>query len=31
MQIKGEKTFIGEKIITPEEFNEDLCDRINTV
>ncbi|MFX1313452.1 MAG: hypothetical protein ACFFHD_12675 [Promethearchaeota archaeon] len=31
MKIKGEETFFGEKINTPEEFIEDLCERINTV
>ena len=29
MKIKGELTFSGEKIKTPEEFIEDLCNRIN--
>ena len=28
---KGEETFFGESIDTPEEFVEDLCDRVNTV
>ena len=31
LNIKGEETFFGESIDTPEEFIEDLCDRVNTV
>lgn len=31
MRFKGEKTFWGENIRTPEEFIEDLCDRIVAV
>jgi len=31
LKIKGEETFFGESIDTPEEFVEDLCDRVNTV
>ena len=31
MILEEEKTFLGEDITTPEEFIEDLCDRINTV
>lgn len=31
MKIKGEKTFIGKEIKTPEEFIEDLCDRVNNI
>ena len=30
-KIKGEETFFGEKIKTPEEFIEDLCERVKTV
>lgn len=29
MIIKGEETFFGEVIKTPEEFIEDLCNRLN--
>ena len=29
LKIKGEETFIGESIETPEEFIEDLCERVN--
>ena len=29
MKIKGEKTILGNDIKTPEQFIEDLCDRIN--
>ncbi|MFX1258479.1 MAG: hypothetical protein ACFFAN_11505 [Promethearchaeota archaeon] len=29
MKIKGEDTFFGELINSPEEFIEDLCDRMN--
>ena len=31
LKINGEETFFGERIDTPEEFIEDLCDRVNTV
>ena len=31
LNIKGEETFFGEIIETPEEFIEDLCERIDTV
>ena len=31
MRLEGEETFFGESIDTPEEFVEDLCDRVNTV
>lgn len=31
LKIKGEKTFFGEKINIPEEFIEDLCERINII
>ena len=31
LRLDGEETFFGESIDTPEEFVEDLCDRINTV
>ena len=31
LKIKGEETFIGESIETPEKFIEDLCERVNTV
>ncbi len=31
MKIKGEKTFTGNNIKTPEQFIEDLSDRINGV
>lgn len=31
MKIKGEETFFGESIDTPEDLIEDLCDRVNTV
>jgi len=31
MNIKGEKTTIGNNIKTPEQFIEDLSDRINSV
>jgi hypothetical protein len=31
LNIKGEKTFFGENIDTPEDFIEDLCERVNTV
>ena len=31
LRLDGEKTFFGEKINTPEEFVEDLCERVNTV
>ncbi len=31
MRLDGEETFFGESIDTPEEFVEDLCDRVNTV
>ncbi len=31
MIIKGEKTLFGKEIKTPEEFIEDLCDRITRI
>ena len=31
LRLDGEETFFGESIDTPEEFVEDLCDRVNTV
>ena len=31
LKIRGEETFFGEIIETPEEFIEDLCERIETV
>ena len=31
LKIKGEETISGEIIETPEQFIEDLCDKINTV
>jgi len=31
LKINGEETFFGEDISTPEQFIEDLCDRINNV
>ncbi|MBA7700802.1 hypothetical protein ES703_109526 [subsurface metagenome] len=31
MRLDGEETFFGESIDTPEEFVEDLCERVNTV
>ena len=31
MIIKGEKTLFGKEISTPEEFIEDLCDRLNNI
>ena len=31
LNIKGEKTFFGESIETPEEFIDDFCNRVNTV
>jgi len=31
LNIKGEETFFGEKIETPKEFIEDLCERVDTV
>lgn len=30
-KIKGEKTILGQDIKTPEQFIEDICDRINGV
>ena len=30
MRLDGEETFFGESIETPEEFIEDLCERVNT-
>jgi len=30
LKIKGEETFFGERIDIPEEFIEDLCERVNT-
>jgi len=29
LKIKGEETFFGESIDIPEEFIEDLCERVN--
>jgi hypothetical protein len=31
LRLDGEETFFGESIETPEEFIEDLCERVNTV
>ena len=31
LKLDGEETFFGEDIDTPEEFIEDLCERVNTV
>lgn len=31
MIIKGEKSILGQDIKTPEQFIEDICDRINGV
>jgi len=31
LRLDGEETFFGENIDTPEEFVEDLCERVNTV
>lgn len=31
MIIKGEKTLFGKEIKTPEEFIEDLCNRLNNI
>ncbi len=31
LRLTGEETFFGESIETPEEFIEDLCERVNTV
>jgi len=31
LRLDGEETFFGEDIDTPEEFIEDLCERVNTV
>ena len=31
MRLDGEETFFGENIETPEEFVEDLCERVNIV
>jgi len=31
LRLDGEETFFGESIDTPEEFVEDLCERVNTV
>ena len=31
MRLDGEETFFGEIIDTPEEFVEDLCERVDTV
>jgi len=31
LRLDREETFFGESIDTPEEFIEDLCDRVNTV
>ena len=31
LRLNGEETFFGESIETPEEFIEDLCERVNTV
>jgi len=30
LRLEGEETFFGESIDTPEEYVEDLCDRVNT-
>ena len=31
LKLNGEETFLGESIDTPEEYIEDLCERVNTV
>ena len=31
LRLDGEETFFGENIDTPEEFIEDLCERVNTI
>ena len=31
LKLEGEETFFGERIESPEEFIEDLCERVNTV
>ena len=31
LNLDGEETFFGESIDTPEEFVEDLCERVNTI
>ena len=31
VRLDGEETFFGESIETPEEFIEDLCERVDTV
>ena len=31
LRLDGEENFFGENIDTPEEFVEDLCERVNTV
>ena len=31
LDIEGEETFIGEDINSPEDFLEDLCDRVKNV
>ena len=31
LRLDGEETFFGESIDTPEEFVEELCERVNTV
>jgi hypothetical protein len=31
LRLDGEETFFGESIDTPEEFIEDLCERVNNV
>jgi len=31
LRLDGEETFFGETIDTPEEFIEDLCERVDTV
>ena len=31
LRLDGEETFFGESIDTPEEFVEDLCERVNNV
>ena len=31
LRLDGEETFFGENIDTPEEFIEDLCERVKTI
>ncbi len=31
MNIKGEKSILGQDIMTPEQFIEDICDRIKGI